>query len=156
MRDVSAAAALRNGQAGKSLLDEIEEAGRELVALAKQAKDAKELTVAVNAWQGRLRASELRGRATGELSSSGTQVNVMLGVRMDVAQERLQAYEAASLMPEEQVIARAGAVLRAACASGDLQAIEQVRELMRAMPRGLDTIRASSGLDTIREVEVVT
>lgn len=112
-RDVQAAANDRNLAAGKSLLEQISEAGEELIALAKTAKSHRELTVAVNAWQGRLRALELQGRATGELSSGGTTVNIALGVRMDVAQRRVQLVDEARSMDSRGVALKAAEVLRA-------------------------------------------
>lgn len=111
-RNVKAALALRNGNAGASLLDRIAEAGEELIALAKQAKDEKELTVAVNAWQGRLRALELEGRATGEISAGGSVV-LQLGVRIDQAQRAVEVVRDADGIAPREVVERALRVCRA-------------------------------------------
>lgn len=110
---IQKALANANGKHERSLLELIHEAGDELIGLAKCAKDAKELTVAVNAWQGRLRALELHGRASGEIAGAGgvTIIN-QLGVRIDIAKAAVDTVTEAQAMPARAVVERAAQVLR--------------------------------------------
>lgn len=112
-RDVASAVAERNGDAGTTLLARIQASHDDLRRILKRAEGTNELTVAVNAIQGGLRALELEGRLTGEISSAGVHINVALGVRMDVAQRRVQLVGDAESYDARAVAQRAADVLRA-------------------------------------------
>jgi hypothetical protein len=118
-RDVQAAVAQRNGDAGESLLSRIQASRIDLQRILKAAEGTNELTVAVNAIQGGLRALELEGRVTGELASGSTQVNVLLGVRVDVAKQAVEQVTDAQSLPGRAVVERAAQVIRMWNASAD-------------------------------------
>lgn len=126
-----------NALSASTLLDRIKTSREDLQRILKSAERTKELAVAVNAIQAGLRALELEGRVTGELAPGGTSINIALGVRMEVAQTRLQAYDAARALPPGSVIERAAQVLRSACEGGDERATGYVRDLVRSLPRAL-------------------
>lgn len=106
-RDVQSALVARNGVSGLTLLARIQESHNELKAILERAKGTNELTVAVNAIQGGLRALELEGKVTGEISSGGTHINVLLGVRIEDAKRSVETVAAAQTMPEGDIAERA-------------------------------------------------
>lgn len=130
-RDISTAVANRNGLAGTTLLARIQESHAELKAILIAAKDTHELTVAVNAVQGGLRALELEGRLTGEISSGGVSINVALGVSVDSAKRSVETVASAQAMPQGEVAERAVRCLERMSLSAD-----QLERLQRRVERG--------------------
>ena len=110
-RDLAKAADSRNLKAGNSFLDEVMLCHEQACKILVQAKDAGSLDVACSAIGQALRALEMRGKATGEMPSGGTNVNVMLGVRVDVAQRAVEVVREASSAEPRDVVERARRVL---------------------------------------------
>lgn len=111
-RDLAKAASSANGKAGKSLLDRIQARDAQIQEILAKALDNGSHDVCVSAMQASLRALELEGRVTGEISASGG-VNIMLGVRIDVAQRAVEVVRDAQEIAPREVVERALRVIRA-------------------------------------------
>jgi hypothetical protein len=111
-RDLAKATDSRNLKAGSTFLDEVMQCHEDARNILVLAREADSLDVACSAIGQALRALEMKGKADGSLPTGGN-VNVMLGVRVDVAQTAVKLVQDAQAIEPREVVARAGRVLRA-------------------------------------------
>ena len=88
------------------MLDKVIELHGEARSILQEARESKNLDAATGAIGAALRSLELAGRFTGELSS-GTTVNVALGVPLEVAARRLAIIDDARSVTPADVCDRA-------------------------------------------------